>query len=95
MSARAGQALDEAFLPLDELVPLLLPDLPDVVDEEVGVRSSVVGCEVTTPVELDIVVDEHGRVRLGGTPPIYHLATSTLPVFHSVRLVAVREAAPP
>lgn len=90
-----SRPLDEAFLPLHELVPLLLPDLPDLVDEEAGVRSSVVGCDVTTPVELDVVVDEHGQVTLGGTPPLYHFATSTLPVFHSVRLVAVREAAPP
>jgi hypothetical protein len=93
--ARGPLPLDEAFLSLDELVPLLLPDLPDLVDEEAGVRSRVIGYDVTTPVELDIVVDEQGRVRLGGTPPIYHVDTSTLPVFHSVRLVAVREASSP
>ena len=92
MSPSGARALDEAFLPLHELVPLLLPDLPDLVDEEAGVRSSVVGCDVTTPIELDVVVDEQGEVRLGGTPPLYHLETSVLPVFHAVRLVAVREA---
>lgn len=83
-------AVDEAFLPLAELVALLLPDLPDLVDDAAGVRSSVVACEVTTPVELDIVVGAAGEVRIGGTPPLYHLATSTLPVFHRVRVVAVR-----
>lgn len=96
MTAREGsRPLDEAFLPLHELVPLLLPDLPDLVDDEAGVRSSVVGCDVMTPVELDVAVDERGEVTLGGTPPLYHFETSTLPVFHSVRLVAVREERAP
>lgn len=88
-------ALDEAFLPLSALLSVLLPDLPDLVDEELGVRSRVVACEVTTPVELDITVADSGEVLLGGTPPLYHLATSTLPVFHSVRVTAERVGSPP
>lgn len=83
--------LDEAFLPFAELVPALIPRLPDLMDEDAGVRSRVVGYEVSTPVELDIVVAADGRVVIGSTPPIYHVATSDLPVFHQVRLVATRE----
>ena len=86
-----GRSLDEAFLPLSELVPALLPRLPDLVDHESGVRSRIVGYEVSTPVELDIVVDAQGGVVIGSTPPIYHLATSDLPIFHQVRLVATRD----
>ncbi|SEA04237.1 MULTISPECIES: hypothetical protein [unclassified Mycobacterium] len=82
--------MDEAFLPLSELLPGLLPALPDLYDPDAGVRTRVTGLDVETPVELDIVVDAYGVVRLGGTPPIYHIATSTLPVFHAIRLVAVR-----
>lgn len=82
--------IDESFLPLAELLAALLPDLPDLVDEEAGVRSSVTGLELETPVELDISVDEGGEVTLGGVPPLYHLETSWLPVFHQVRLTAVR-----
>ena len=70
-------ALDEAFLPLAELVSELLPELPDLVDH--GRRSPLAGSraiDVTTPVELDITVAATGEVRLGGTPPLYHLATS-------------------
>lgn len=90
-SAVAGSpALDEAFLPLHELVPLLLPDLPDLVDEEAGVRSRVTAVELETPVELDVVLDDAGRAVLGGAPPLYHLETSWLPVLHQLRLTAER-----
>lgn len=82
--------IDEAFVPVGELVPLLLPDLPDLVDEVAGVRSTVTGLEVETPVELDVVVDASGRVVLGGAPPLYHVETSWLPVLHQVRFTAVR-----
>ena len=82
--------MDEAFLPMHELVPGLIPQLPDLVDDEAGVRTRVTGYDVTTPVELDIVVRADGTVALGGAPPLYHLATSTLPVLHSVRIVVAR-----
>lgn len=84
--------IDEAFVPLGDLVPLLLPDLPDLVDERAGVRSRVTGVELETPVELDIRVDDDGRVSLGGSPPLYHLETSWLPVLHQVRFSAERGA---
>lgn len=82
--------VDDAFLPLAELLAELLPQLPDLIDPDAGVRSRVTGIQIETPVELDISVQPDGAVRLGGTPPIYHVETSTLPVFHTIRLVAVR-----
>jgi hypothetical protein len=85
--------IDEAFLPLSELLPLLLPDLSELRDDTMGVLSTVTGVDLETPVELDIVVDPSGRVAIGGTPPIYHLETSSLPVFHQVRFTAVRDEA--
>lgn len=83
--------MDEAFLPLAELVPGLLPHLPLLVDEDAGVRAWVDALEVETPVELGIDVGPDGRVTLGGAPPLYHVETSELPVLHRVRLTAVRE----
>lgn len=85
--------LDPAFLPLSELMSLLMPDLPDLVDPDLGVVTTVTGIELEAPVELDVVVDAAGRVTIGGTPPLYHLETSSLPVFHHVRFSAVREDA--
>ena len=83
--------MDEAFLPLNQLLPELIPNLPDITDDDAGVRTRITGYEVTTPVELGIVVKPDGSVELGAAPPLYHVATSTLPVFHTVRLVAERE----
>lgn len=87
-------AVDEAFLPLAELMPGLLPNLPDIYatfDEETGIRTQITGYDVTSPVELDVAVRPDGSVEIGGTPPLYHLATSTLPVLHRLHVVAVRE----
>lgn len=75
---------------LGELLPGLLPVLPDLVDEQAGVRSRVTALEVETPVELWVDLTADGRVEIGGSPPIYHLETSLLPVFHAMRVVAVR-----
>lgn len=83
--------MDESFVPLGELLPELLPFIPDLVDEQAGVRTSVSGYDVSTPVELDISVGPDGAVRLGGAPPLYHVATSFLPVLHSVRLLATQD----
>lgn len=82
--------MDEAFLPLHELLPLLLPELPELVDDEAGVRMHAVGVDLETPVELDIVVDERGGVSVGGVPPLYPLETTWRPVFHQIRLVTLR-----
>jgi hypothetical protein len=85
--------MDEAFLALHELVPALIPNLPDIIDTDAGVRTRLTGYDVTTPVELTVTVRADGSVRLGGAPPLYHLATSTLPVFHGLRIVAERDEA--
>lgn len=85
-------AVDEAFAPLAAMLPHLLPALPDLVDTEAGVRSHITGYEVSTPIELTIAVGPAG-VEIGSTPPLYHVATSFLPVFHAISIVAVREDA--
>lgn len=85
------RTVDEAYLPLADLVPDLLPSVPDLHDEEAGVRTWVTGYDVDTPVELSIGVRPDGSVELGASPPMYHVETSTLPVFHAIRVVAVRE----
>jgi len=87
--------VDEAFLPLAELVPGLLPSLPDIYaafDDETGVRTQIMGYDVTSPIELDVAVRPDGSVAIGGAPPLYHLDTSTPPVLHGLHVVAVREA---
>ncbi len=83
--------MDEAYVPLADLVPDLLPSVPDLHDEEAGVRTWVTGYEVDTPVELSVGVRPDGSVELGASTPMYHEETSILPVFHAIQVVAVRE----
>lgn len=73
---------------LPRLLGALLPQVPDFVDEEAGVRSKLVGAEIETPVELVVERARRG-VDLGITPPLYHVVTSELPVLHTIRIVAV------
>ena len=83
--------MDEAFVPLSTLLRDLGAPPDDVIDEELGVHSYVNRIEVAAPIELDIVVDEHGRVAIGSTPPLYYVGTSIRPSYHHVRFAAERD----
>ncbi|WP_137846504.1 hypothetical protein [Microbacterium sp. 2FI] len=88
--------MDEAFLALHTLLPDLLPLTEPLHDELAGVRQIITGCEVETPIELDLTMrtgsDGRERVEIGAAPPLYHLEVSELPVFHAVRIVVTSEA---
>jgi hypothetical protein len=86
--------MDEAFLPLHRLVERMAPTGADFVDEEMGVHSYVTSFEVESPVELDVVVDATGAVRIGSTPPLYYVDTSIRPSFHRLRFKAQRREDP-
>lgn len=77
--------MDEAFIPFSELIPQILPVTDPVEDLTLGVRTMVTACVVETPIELDIMWGTHG-LAVGSVPPLYHLETSDLPVFHRVRI---------
>ncbi|MCD5344936.1 hypothetical protein PX701_09660 [Agromyces sp. H3Y2-19a] len=82
--------MDEAFVPLHEMLPGLLPLAPPIDDREAGVRTTIVGCEVETPIELDLTV-RGSSIEIGMVPPLYHVATADLPVFHAIRIVVEQE----
>ena len=78
--------IDEAFMPLHRHIEELASLDGSLADEEHGVRSYIYECQIDSPVELDVVRDEQGVVRLGSTPPLYYVDTSIRPVFHRLRL---------
>lgn len=45
---------------------------------------------VDLPIELQVNVDDAGAVHLGTAPPTQHVATTTMPVLHRLRLRLVR-----
>ncbi|RYC03827.1 hypothetical protein [Nocardioides zhouii] len=82
--------MDEAFVPLSVMMRDMGTPPADLVDEEAGVHTYVTRFELESPVELDIGVDEHGRVLIGSNPPIYDVDTSYRPAYHRIRFTAER-----
>ncbi|MEM6697334.1 MAG: hypothetical protein AAF806_07710 [Bacteroidota bacterium] len=80
--------IDEAMLSFAELIEQL-SDIDGQVagiegDEAITMEIEKVKMEL--PFQLDIAVDENGKVTLGGTPPLYYLETSFTPIFHQISL---------
>lgn len=82
--------IDEAFMPFQQIIERMLAFDGDLVDEEMGVRSYIYECEIESPVELNVVRDEQGALRIGSTPPLYYVETSISPSFHRLRFTAHR-----
>jgi hypothetical protein len=82
--------MDEAFLPFHTLIARILEFRDEIVDEELGVRSYVTAYEIELPIELDVVLDQQGRLQIGTTPPLYYVDTSIRPSFHRLRFSAYR-----
>lgn len=86
--------MDEAFISFGEIVDKLLSIPGDFTDEENGVHSYIYEIEIGTPVELDISVDDNGKVTIGSIPPMYRVSTSFLPSYHSITIKAEKYIAP-
>lgn len=80
--------MDDAFLPLHRMIEQTMPLGREMRDQEAGVKSHITACAIETPVELDIVRNEDGTLRIGCVPPLYRVSTSVLPVFHNIRFTA-------
>lgn len=80
--------MDEAFMPFQQIIERMLSFGGEFVDDEAGVRSYIYECEIESPVELDVVRDEQGALRIGSTPPLYYVDTSIRPSFHRLRFTA-------
>ncbi len=80
--------VDEAFLHFTELIEEL-SDIDGLVrepGEETHIAMEIEEVEMELPIQLDIVIDERGKVLLGSVPPLYNVSTSFNPVFHQLSL---------
>ncbi len=57
--------------------------------EEQLVVMEIESAELEVPVQLDLLVEENGKVVLGAVPPLYDVATSFDPVFHQLKITLV------
>jgi len=80
--------IDEAFMPFAKIIERMLTLEGPLVDDEAGVRLYVSACEIESPVELDVVREEDGSLRIGSTPPLYYVDTSIRPSFHRLSFTA-------
>jgi hypothetical protein len=84
--------MDAAFMPLRQILDQMLAHLgEELVDDDAGVRSHIYECSIESPLELDVLRDETGLLRLGATPPLYYVDTTFRPSFHRISFTAVVE----
>jgi len=80
--------MDEVFLPFSEIIEKLLSIEGEIYDDNNGIHSYIYEFEVGTPVELDVLRDENGQLKLGSIPPLYRVETSFRPSYHSITFKA-------
>ncbi len=80
--------MDNAFISFEAIVEKMLDIKGDILDEDNGIHFYIDELEVGTPVELDVVVDENGKVTIGMIPPLYRVGTSFRPSYHNITLTA-------
>lgn len=82
----ANEWVDEALAPFQFFLGALAATTEPFGDESVGVRTLIDALRVSLPFEMDVLVDDAGRVHLAGGPPAYYTETSVMPVFHQLSL---------
>ncbi len=84
--------LDEAFIPMFMHIREMT-DIQDAtfMDEETGFKLELEEVCSDMPIELDVKVDENGKVSLGSVPPLYAINTSLQPVYHQMRITVVEK----
>lgn len=83
--------IDEAMFPLNEHVRELL-NLDGLVENlDSGIRMEIFEATVESPVQLEIIVEEDGKITLGSSPPLYYELTSIMPVFHAMKITMTNE----
>ncbi len=84
--------MDEAFLPFSEILKKILSFNADLTDEQGNIHFYIHECEIETPVELDVTVDEQGALYIGSVPPLYYVDTTIRPSYHRLTFKAELEA---
>lgn len=81
--------IDEAMLPFHQHIEDMLEIDGEALDEEKGIKMQIEEVGIESPVQLEIVIDDDGKIVVGSSPPLYYLSTGIMPVFHKLTLRAV------
>ena len=83
--------IDEALVPFHEHINAMLDIEGYIKNDDAGCSSMIEEVGIESPVQLDIIVDDEGKVTIGSSPPLYYVDTAVQPIFHSIRFRAVPE----
>jgi len=76
--------MDESFMPFNEILEKMISINGEIYDDHMGIHSYIYAFDVGTPVELEILRDENGRLQIGTVPPLYRISTSFRPSYHAI-----------
>jgi hypothetical protein len=82
---------DSLLMPFSQLVHDLAEYNKNLEDPISGQVMTVEQVKLDMPVEINIAVDDQGKVTLQGSPPTQRTETTILPVFHQLKLRVVRD----
>jgi len=80
------QSIDEALEPFSNMVEMLSDITSSAQEENVWNAMRIDQMRMDFPCELDVIVDENGKVTLGSAPPTQQIETSFMPVIHNMKL---------
>lgn len=78
--------IDEDMLSMAEFVSQMTDVGGYITDADYPVAILLEQVELSIPIQLDLLVNDHGSVILGGSPPLYYTETTILPVFHQLNV---------
>lgn len=80
--------MDEAFLPFSDIIEKLSDIDGEIYDDHNGIHSYINEFDIESPVELDIFLNDEGKVQIGIVPPLYRVNTSFRPSYHRLQFSA-------
>ena len=78
--------IDEAMLEMADLLSQMNGSEEDLASGEYGFTLYPESIFLDMPLQLDIQKTEDGRMVIGGSPPLYYVETTIMPVFHQLRM---------
>jgi hypothetical protein len=87
---KISAAIDEALLPMYQHLQGFVDINGVISDDFAGVKMELEEVEIESPIQLQIIVQENGAVTLGSSPPVYYVETGVMPVFHQIKVKAVK-----
>lgn len=78
--------VDEAMLEMGEFITQMIDMEGLIIDMEEKVYMQLENVSLEIPIQLEIQKMNESKVKIGGSPPLYYVETTFLPVFHQLKI---------